>query len=69
MVELISVTEAAKILGVHRTTIHRAIKDGRLRGVMQGGTRWKVARESLKDFALGSPNLTPNEIKGLKDAL
>ncbi|MDJ0766284.1 MAG: helix-turn-helix domain-containing protein [Myxococcota bacterium] len=75
--DLISITEAASALGIHRSTVHRAIKDGRIKAIKRGGTRWRVLKDSLMDFSLGKVQgneddpdyLTHSELEDVKAAL
>jgi len=47
---LISITDAAEHFACSRTTLYRAIKDGRLNGVEVGGRTMLVKDEAFADF-------------------
>ena len=52
--DLLSISDAARKIGCSRTTLYRAIDDGRLTGVEVGGRRMIVKDEAWVDF---EPNL------------
>ncbi|MEZ5427278.1 MAG: helix-turn-helix domain-containing protein [Pyrinomonadaceae bacterium] len=55
--KLLSVTEAAEILGVNRQRTHQLIKDGRLNAQMVG-SQWVIKEsdlEAVKDRPTGRP--------------
>jgi len=49
MLELLTVSEVAKILNLHEITIRRHIKQGRLRAV-KVGRQVRIRREDLEEF-------------------
>ena len=52
----LSVEEAATILGVSRSYCYKLARDGRLPGVFQLGTRYRVFRSMLFEYMkAGSP--------------
>jgi excisionase family DNA binding protein len=59
---LVSVSEAAASLGIHRTLVHQYIQQGRLAAKQMAG-RWLIGAESLQEFAAkprqrGNPNFS-----------
>lgn len=52
--DLISFSDAAREIGCSRTTLYRAVDDGRLNDVEVGGRRLLVKDEAWEDF---EPNL------------
>lgn len=49
MTEFLTTTEAAELLRVHRTTITRLVKDGKLAGT-HVGARLVIARTAIDEF-------------------
>ncbi len=50
---LLSVGEAARLLGLNRSTIHRALARGALAGTRQADGRWQIARPALAAWQAG----------------
>ena len=48
--DLLSISDAAREIGCSRTTLYRAIDDGRLTGVEVGGRKMIVKDEAWEDF-------------------
>ena len=48
--DLLSISDAAREIGCSRTTLYRAIGDGRLTGVEVGGRKMIVRDEAWEDF-------------------
>jgi len=48
--DLLSISDAAREIGCSRTTLYRAIGDGRLTGVEVGGRKMIVRNEAWEDF-------------------
>jgi len=48
--DLLSISDAAREIGCSRTTLYRAIGDGRLTGVEVGGRKMIVKDEAWEDF-------------------
>lgn len=53
--KLLSTTEAAKILGVHRSRIHALIKAGRLKADRLGDKMLVIKESDLKALRVGKP--------------
>ena len=49
--DLVTVTEAADIAGVHRRTIHKRIEDGKMDAVKIGPRMFLVPRSSAVEYA------------------
>jgi excisionase family DNA binding protein len=48
--DLLSISDAAREIGCSRTTLYRAIDDGRLTGVEVGGRKMIMRDETWEDF-------------------
>lgn len=46
---ILSVYDAADLLGVHRNTIMRMLRDGRLKGV-KVGRAWRIKKQAIRDL-------------------
>lgn len=53
---MIKVTEAAKICGISKRTIYRAIKDGCLKATRPRGYMWLIEEKELQAFLKGERN-------------
>lgn len=62
--DLISFSEAAREIGCSRTTLYRAVDDGRLNDLEVGGRRMLVKDESWDDF---EPTLTGGRVRKLEE--
>jgi excisionase family DNA binding protein len=50
MVKMNTPAQAAKIAGVSRSTVSRALKEGELRGIRDNRQRWKISDENLQEW-------------------
>ena len=61
--EVISFSEAAEQIGCSRTTLYRAVDDGRLRDIEVGGRRMLVKNEAWEAF---EPKLRGGRLRKLE---
>jgi excisionase family DNA binding protein len=59
MPEYLSATAAAKHIGVHRTTVHRWIQEGRLKAIRVGERNYRI---SVVDIEAMSSDATPEPL-------
>ena len=52
-VKMYSVKDMAVIMEVSERTIFNYIKEGKLKGAVKIGGRWKISEENLRDFLQG----------------
>ena len=52
-VKMYSVKDMAVILEVTQRTIFTYIKEGKLKGAVKIGGKWKISEENLRDFLQG----------------
>lgn len=63
--QLITATEAAEILGIHRSLVWKYMRNGRLKAI-QVGNFWLVSQREVRRFAkrprpVGNPAFKKNE--------
>jgi excisionase family DNA binding protein len=55
-VDLISVPEAARRIGLHPDTLYRLCRAGQFSPAIQIGTRWRVSVPRLEGYLHGDPH-------------
>lgn len=67
--EIMTAEEAATLLGVSRTTMHRMLKSGQLKGLKAGG-QWRFKRVDVMTYLERGPKpLSPSTVEGIESEL
>jgi excisionase family DNA binding protein len=56
----LSPTQVAEKLGVHKDTVLRLLRSGRLPAVKLGHRTWRITEEALQSFITGASSNTPS---------
>ena len=67
MTTLHSPAQAAKIAGVSRSKVSRALKDGKLRGTRNNAGHWKIPDDALREWMDVQPHNVPAQAKDHPD--
>lgn len=68
MSKMHSPAQAAKIAGVSRSKVSRALKEGELRGIRNNSNHWKISDENLREWIDNVQHNAPAQSKDVQIA-